>query len=173
MNFDFSELTVEERQALALLQGECKRLFGRRSPGRSPAGPLQQALHELQQFVHSDTVGQARRADACGIVWWSRGIAVNTSRLTRVLSKGRSWINEHLAELGMLLPTSECQVEVATELSRLLGRQRYGAKQAAHWTCRVQRPPFPKDLPESWEDEWHPGVPNDDWCLDSEELGLL
>jgi hypothetical protein len=89
-------------------------------------------------FVQNDDVEiQARRADACGIVWLAGGIIVNNRRLPVVLGKGRSWINDHLARLGYALAGQDRQMEAAVEATRLLGRDRYNVHTCVHWTYRL------------------------------------
>jgi hypothetical protein len=169
----FSDLTSHEQEAIASLQTECSNLFSRRCSETSSNISLQTILRKIHQFIHSDDIeAQARRADACGILWISKGIVLNTSRLRGLLGKGRSWINEHFTRLGYVPAGPESQLEVALELTRILGRGRYDAKKSAHWTCRSPKVPgegiefeevdrLGKD--DSWGSEIEDVIPYDTW----------
>jgi hypothetical protein len=137
MSSDFPDLTADEQRLLAEIQGDCARAFAR----RYPRSAFLSVLEQIRAFVHSgDAEAQARRADACGLIWMSHGIAVNTRRLPRVLGKGRSWINERFAQLGYAPAAKDRLPDIAIELARALGRRRCGAQEAAHWTYRCPAP---------------------------------
>jgi hypothetical protein len=136
-----SDLSAPERDALSEIRADCERIFSRRSSKCSSTCSLQLILRKLRKFVGLPVEeGHARRADACGIFWVSKGVVVNTQRLPVIFGKGRSWINDHLTRLGYLTVGNGTQLEVALEMAAVLGPARYDAKKSSHWTFRSCTP---------------------------------
>jgi hypothetical protein len=163
-----SGLTIQEREVITSIRNECANLFARRCSEVQSNVSLQIILGKMRQFIHSDDIeAQARRADACGILWTSKGIAVNTSRLHNLLGKGRTWINERLTRLGYISAGQESQEEVVLEIIKILGRERYDAKKSAHWTYRSTK--VRSDDCQSEEND--PSGKNDSWSSEFEDVG--
>jgi hypothetical protein len=128
---------------------------------------LMEVLDKLRRFIEcDDREVHARRADACGILWVSHGVVVNTRRLPTVLGKGRSWINDHLARIGYVTGRTDVESQATLEVASILGRTRYDAKASTHWTFRAvgdahATPAAGDDEGSIWPfdvDEWNCGV---------------
>jgi hypothetical protein len=137
MDSAFPYLTPSERLRLAEIQKHCAVSLSCRVKDPPIAHRFLDTLYEIRDFIQSsDTEDPARRADSCGIVWIGMGIALNTTMLSRVIGKGRNWINAHLSKIGCLPTGEEDQLEIARQLTQALGKSRYNARLKKHWTCR-------------------------------------